>query len=267
MELTEQPSEAPAAESPGALAPPPGEAVVIRDLWFAYRGAAPVLHGVDFVARRGQITMILGASGSGKTTLLKLIKGFLRPSRGSLTVLGRTWSAGGPDPQITAATSYIPQNLGLLRNMTVLENVLIGALGRMDTIPSLLRSFPRDMVVEASGVLERLGLGGKDHLKVHTLSGGERQRVAIARARLQRATLLLADEFVSQLDPITKTEVMNILRTRSKEAGTTYVQTTHQLDVVEQFADHVVVLREGKQVLDSPAAGLDVMEIARIIKQ
>ncbi len=266
MDSAQSPSEAAAPDGPAAAAALPPEAVAVKDLWFAYKDASPVLQGVDFTARRGQITMILGATGGGKTTLLKLIKGFLRPSQGSLTVLGRTWDAGGPKPQLSTAAAYIPQNLGLIRNMTVIENVLIGALGRMGTLPSLLRLFPPEMVLDATGVLTRLGLGEKVHMKVHTLSGGERQRVAIARARLQQASLVLADEFVSQLDPVTTTEVMTILQNRARTSGTTYVQTTHELDVVQRFADHVVVLREGKQVLDCPAAGLDMAEIARVIK-
>lgn len=254
------------ATAPTGAEPSSEDVVAVRDLWFAYRGASPVLRGVDLVAKRGSITMVLGASGSGKTTLLKLIKGFIRPQRGSLQVLDRRWDAAGRVPRLSPDVGYIPQNLGLIRNLSVLENVLMGSLGRMGTIPSLLRLFPPAMVQDAEGVLERLGLASKVHMKVHTLSGGERQRVAIARARLQQASLVLADEFVSQLDPVTTTEVMDILKNRARTSGTTYLQTTHQLDVVERFADHVVVLREGHQVLDAPAAGLNMAEISRIIK-
>jgi phosphonate transport system ATP-binding protein len=241
--------------------------VEARDLWFAYRGGAPVLQAVDFSVRVGGITMILGASGSGKTTLLKLIKGLLAPDRGRLVVLGEPVSPAGRSRRLRTDVAYIPQTLGLVRNLTVLENALIGTLGRVPGLPGLTGRFPPDHVAEAVERLTRLGLGDKIHERAYTLSGGERQRVAIARARLQHAPLILADEFVSQLDPATAAFILDVVKERTRSEGITYVQTTHELDLVGRYADHVVVLRHGRKVIDGPAASVDAGAIGEALRR
>ncbi|MBI2887035.1 MAG: ATP-binding cassette domain-containing protein [Chloroflexi bacterium] len=240
-------------------------AVETRDLWFSFSGGGPVLRGVDLDAARGQVTVVLGASGSGKTTLLKLLKGLLAPQRGSIRVLGRTTSPGGRGIRLDAAVAYIPQNLGLVRNLTVLENTLTGALGRMGALPALLMAFPPEWIKEATGFLERLGIAHKLEEKVYNLSGGERQRVAIARALMQRPQLLLADEFVSQLDPVTTVSIMDSVR-ETVVTGLTVIMTTHELDVVARYADHVAVLRDGQKVLDLPAAEVNPRLLSQVIK-
>lgn len=204
--------------------------------------------------------MILGASGSGKTTMLKLIKGILRPQGGTLKVLGRSSTGTRRD------VAYIPQNLGLVRNLSVLENTLTGALTRMPAIPALFHVFPKEEVEEALAVLGRLQIGHKAYQKVHALSGGERQRVAIARAIMQRAPLLLADEFVSQLDPVTCDEIMDLVKRRAAVRGVTIIQTTHELDIVAKYADHVIVLRDGVTVLQGAPGEIDLAGLSQAIK-
>lgn len=239
-------------------------AIEARDLWFAYGKGQPVLRGVGLAAAQGRITMILGASGGGKTTLLKIMKGLVRPGRGEITVLGRSRPAAGGgrlDPTI----AYIPQQLGLVRTLSVLDNTLTGALGRVGTVPSLLKLFPRPVVEQAHETLRILGIGHKAHEKVANLSGGERQRVAIARALMQEPTLILADEFVSQLDPATTTEIMETMRAVAQR-GVALLMTTHELDIVSRYADRVVVLRNGEKVLDCPAAEVSTEDLAATIR-
>lgn len=204
--------------------------------------------------------MILGASGSGKTTLLKLIKGILRPQGGSLLVLGR------PNRGDRRDVAYIPQNLGLVRNLSVLENVLTGALTRVPALPALFHVFPKHEVEEALAVLGRLQIGHKAYEKVHSLSGGERQRVAIARAAMQRAPIMLADEFVSQLDPVTTHEIMDVVKRRAAMRGATIIQTTHELEIVAKYADQVVVLRDGVAVIEGAPDQIDLAGLSQAIK-
>lgn len=240
-------------------------AVSTEGLTFGYAHTLPVLRDVTFSAPKGGITMVLGASGSGKTTLLKLIKGLLHPTSGSLTVLGQTFGAKdhrGLSPDI----AYVPQGLGLVRNLTVLENALTGSLARLPLRHRLLGGFPPALVEEAKERLSRVGLGHKLHDKAYNLSGGERQRVAIIRNRMQNPKLILADEFVSQLDPITQTQIMSVVRERTRSDSVTYIQTTHELDLVPRFADYVCVIRGGTKVLDAPVAETNVAELERALR-
>lgn len=236
-------------------------ALEARDVWFGYVRERPVLKGISLSAEEGQITMVLGASGGGKTTLLKLAKGLLAPQRGAIRVFGQRVVAGHLDRRV----AYIPQQLGLVRNLSVLENTLTGALGRVGTLPSLLKIFPRHCLREARRTLETLGIDHKADEKVYALSGGERQRVAIARALMQQPRLILADEFISQLDPVTSLEIMEIMHQIAAD-GVALVMTTHELDIVARYADHVVILRDGEKVIDGPAYALNVSELGLEMK-
>jgi phosphonate transport system ATP-binding protein len=208
----------------------------------------PVLRGVTMHATPGEVTMVLGTSGSGKTTLLKILKGLLAAQSGEVRVLGADVNGsarGRLDPRV----AYIPQQLGLVRSLSALDNALVGALSRIGTVPSLLRMLPEDETKRARELLARLGIGHKADAPVHELSGGERQRVAIARALMQGPRVLLADEFISDLDPLTSAEIMALVRDAAV-AGVAVVMTTHEMDVVREHADHVVVLRHGETSLD-----------------
>lgn len=230
------------AQDPAALS--------IDDAWLSYVPGRPVLRGVSLEADAGSVTMILGMSGSGKTTLLKLCKGILSPQRGEVRVLGEPVVSARRRGRLDQRVAYIPQQLGLVRTLSALDNAVTGALARVGTLPSLLKLLPADEVLQARETLGRLGIGGKADEKVYALSGGERQRVAIARALMQRPRVLLADEFISDLDPLTSAEIMAIVR-GIVASGVAVVMTTHEMDVVRSHADHVIVLREGEKALDT----------------
>src|SRR6266542_2446215 len=134
-----------------------GPALEASDLWFSYSAGRPVLRGVSLIAEARQITMVLGVSGSGKTTLLKLCKGLLGPQRGVVRVLGGPVGAARRS-RLDPCVAYIPQHLGLVRNLGVLDNVLTGALGRVAQLPSLLRRLPTAELRRAQELLERLGI-------------------------------------------------------------------------------------------------------------
>lgn len=153
---------------------------------------------------------------------------------------------GRLDPRV----AYIPQQLGLVRTLTALDNAVTGALARIGAVPSLLRLMPENEVGKARELIARLGIGHKADEKVYALSGGERQRVAIARALMQQPRVVLADEFISDLDPLTSAEIMAIVRD-IVASGVAVIMTTHEMDVVRGHADHVIVLRDGEKVLET----------------
>jgi len=203
----------------------------------------------------GVICMLLGPSGSGKSTLLKTMKGILRPQRGRIAVFDLAVSRGW-NTRVRRAlgcrVAYIPQHLGLVKNLTVMENALMGALGRMGTLASLIKAFSQSDVREAARILEQLGIRHKADEKVHSLSGGERQRVAIARALMQHPHLVLADEFVSQLDPVTTREIMALV-TQAAQAGVAFVISSHEVEIVAEYGDRAVFLRQGEKIHEGPA--------------
>lgn len=226
-----------------------------EDLWFGYEPSRYVLRGASVQLEKGSVHMVLGKSGSGKTTLLKVLKGILRPSRGEVFVLGRPLLSDSMGRGAGQLLAYIPQGLGVVSNLSVIQNVLIGCLARAPLIPSLLGQFPRDEVRKAHDILERLGLSEKAQERVARLSGGQRQRVAIARALMQDPSVILADEFISQLDPVTAIEVMNLVKQLAAE-GLGLMITTHDIHLVPRYADHVSILKEGRMIYGGEASGV-----------
>jgi phosphonate transport system ATP-binding protein len=240
-------------------------ALEATDLWFSYSAGRPILRGVSMTAAPGEITMILGVSGSGKTTLLKLCKGLLAPQRGRVRVLDQPVVAGRRR-RLDPSVAYIPQHLGLVRNLSVLDNVLTGALARVAQLPSLIRRLPPAELQRAQDLLQRLGIGDKADDKVYALSGGERQRVAIARALMQAPRLLLADEFVSQLDVLTSRDILTTVRGIAAE-GLAVVIATHEMELVDQYADVVIVVRDGEKVLDRRAQTESLADLALALRR
>lgn len=237
-------------------------AVEARDLWLSYDASSYALQEVDLSLEQGAITMVLGRSGSGKTTLLKVLAGLLHPQRG--WVRYGDGVAGNGNSRYRAV-AYIPQTLGLVRSLTALENTLVGALGRTGTLPSLFKIFPKATIKEALATLSSLGIGHKVNEKVYNLSGGERQRVAIARALMQRPSIILADEFVSQLDPVTAEDILRMMRTIASQ-GVSLLVTTHETDIVAKYADWVVVVREGRTLHYGPATDLTERNMLELLQ-
>lgn len=220
-------------------------ALVVEGVTAGYARGRPVLHDVSFAVPTGAWWAVVGPSGSGKTTLVRAVLGVLKPTLGSVRLPG---CFGQRD-----ALGYIPQQLGLVRNLSVRENVLLGGLGRMGWWRSLLGRFTAQEVGAADVALEAVGLGGRGDDGVTELSGGERRRVAIARAIIQRPKVLLADEFLAELDSITSASIVAALQRLREETGMTILCVEHDLHAAAQAADRVVVLAGGRKVREVDA--------------
>ena len=226
------------------------------------------LNAVDLTVPAGQMLAILGASGSGKSTLLRTLNGLVVPTSGTVQVLGCdvTSARGRRMRQLRTGVGFIFQQFGLVGRLSVMENVLSGALGRVRFPRAGVLAYPRTLRLEALANLERVGLGDRAFQRSDTLSGGQQQRVAIARTLMQRPTVLLADEPVASLDPESSAAVMSLMLEICQEKGLTVIASLHQVELARGWADRLVGMRHGSVVLDgSPkdVSSEEVMEIYR----
>jgi phosphonate transport system ATP-binding protein len=206
-------------------------------------GSTLVLREVTLSIAPGERVVIVGANGAGKSTLLRLIGGLVPVSQGSVQ-----WPAHAG----VRRAAMIWQGIHLVQRLSVLENVLIGALGRCRSARTWLRVFPEGERRRAFALLERLRISRLADERAGRLSGGERQRVAIARALMQDAPVLLADEPTASLDWGAARDVAAQLAEVAKADGLTLVSVVHDLSLVETLGTRVIALRDGQVTYDGP---------------
>jgi phosphonate transport system ATP-binding protein len=201
----------------------------------------------------GEMVALIGASGSGKSTLLRHLAGLAccdRGNGGTVQVLGREVQASGrlnsKVRRLRADIGYIFQQFNLVNRLSVLDNVLLGCLGRMPRWRGNLGLFNAEEKQRAMESLDRVGLADLAHQRASTLSGGQQQRVAIARALTQRAEVILADEPIASLDPESARNVMEILADINRRDGKTVVVTLHQVDYAVRYCPRAVALKAGR---------------------
>lgn len=217
----------------------------------------PVLRGVSLDVAPGQWLAVLGASGSGKSTLLHLLGGLDRPDRDTPSLIrfeGRDlskMSAHELDRYRCTSVGFVFQFYHLLPELTVLQNVLIGAMIRHGRLG--YRGTRKAARASALALLDAFGLGHRLGHRPVELSGGERQRVAIARALINEPTVLLADEPTGNLDHETGGQILDALATIRAQRRQTLVMVTHDVDVAAR-ADRVVRLLDGRVRADMTPA-------------
>ncbi len=222
----------------------------------SYDSKSYVLKNIKLSIERGSNYAIVGQSGSGKSTLLRLMNGMMNPSEGKIMIDYQTPNMSDKKfKKLMHKIGYIPQNLGLIKNSTVLENVLIGALPRVSGFNSFLKKFSDSEVSNAKKILKQVGLEGKAERKVYMLSGGEKRRVAIARALVQEPEIILADEIVSELDHVTAREIMDVLAEAQATMNLTAIMVHHDLQLALEYADRVAVIKEGEKILEIGVEG------------
>ena len=216
-------------------------------------GVLKILHDIDFELSERESVAIVGASGSGKSTLLSILAGLDVPSAGSVTVAGIELFALDEDARAAARArqmGFVFQSFQLLAHLTALENVML----------PLELAGRTDARVQATEMLQRVGLGERLGHYPRVLSGGEQQRVALARAFVVRPAVLLADEPTGSLDFATGEKVMELMFAMNREAGTTLVLVTHDRAIATR-CDRQLRIEAGRLV-DAPMAGLQPTALA-----
>lgn len=207
--------------------------------------AKRALHGVSVDIHAGEVVALVGGSGSGKTTLGRTIAGLVNQSSGEILFQGRERSADWRDYRLNCQMVFQDPYSSLDPRMTILA--LVEEALRL--VPDIDRSAKKKRAYET---LEEVGLGAEYALRYpHELSGGQRQRVAIARAIARRPKFLIADEPVSALDVTVRAQVLTLFSDLQKRYGFSCLFISHDLGVVEQVADRVIVMQDGRIIEQS----------------
>lgn len=241
-------------ERSGADAPDPP--LVIEGIRKRF-GDNEVMRGVSLTLARGELLAVLGGNGSGKSTLARCAIRLLDPDDGQARLCGKNLAAlHGRELRLARREAAVVfQQIALVKQRNALENVCCGALGQMSLVRSLTTAgFPSDVRDRAAFALQRVGMLDKAWQRAGTLSGGQAQRVAIARAYCQQATVILADEPVSALDPRAAEEVMELLADLAHSDGLAVLTVLHQPDLAMKHADRVVGMRLGSFAFDKRPA-------------
>ena len=213
-----------------------------------------VLHGVDFAVEEGGITTILGANGAGKTTTLRAVCGMIKTA-GEVRFDGKRIDGRATEDIVRLGIAHVPEGRGTFVNLTVEENLRLGAYGRRER-GALGRDFER--VYQLFPVLrERLTqLAG-------TLSGGEQQMLALARALMLRPRLLLLDEPSLGLAPLVVREIFRIVRAINRDEGVSVLLVEQNAAIALALADHAYLLETGRVVISGAASELGQDESIR----
>ena len=202
--------------------------VLANNLSIGYSSEQVLAEIADFQIEAGDVVSIIGESGIGKTTFLKTIANLVKPLGGNLTVFGKS-------PQrIRGRIGYIPQKLGLLRHDTVYGNVLQGAICHESIWRSVFGFHDPKVIDKVNETIEIMNLKDKINEPVKRLSGGQQRRVAIARTIAQNPKIILADEFLSELDDETANNVWSVMLEYVKANSITLLIVEHNLERAHQ---------------------------------
>ncbi|GIO57676.1 MULTISPECIES: phosphonate ABC transporter ATP-binding protein [Paenibacillus] len=210
------------------------------------------LRDINLTIKEGELVVIVGLSGAGKSTFLRSINRLNEISSGEIRVGGQsvTRAAGRQLRLIRRDIGMVFQNFNLIKRQNVLSNVLSGRVGYHSTLRTMLGWFPKPDVAIALEALNRVNIREKAYIRADQLSGGQQQRVSIARALAQEARVILADEPVASLDPLTTRQVMDDLKRINREMNITTVINLHFIDLAREYATRIIGLRAGEVVFD-----------------
>ena len=218
------------------------------------------LDDVNLTIEQGEFVGIIGLSGAGKSTLLRTINRMHDITSGTLTVDGQEVKnlKGKQLRKFRRNIGMIFQSFNLVTRTTVIRNVLMAKVPAMPFWRVLLGIFKKEDKLNALEALDKVGILDKAYIRADQLSGGQQQRVALARTLAQNPKIILADEPVAALDPVTAKQVMSDFKKINQEMNITILINIHHVELALAYADRIIGIRAGKIVYDGPSA--DVTE-------
>ncbi|AZK48872.1 phosphonate ABC transporter ATP-binding protein [Paenibacillus lentus] len=221
-----------------------------------YPNGTKGLNQINLSISQGEFVVIVGLSGAGKSTLLRSMNRLHDITEGDIRIGGKsiTQASGQQLRTIRRDIGMIFQSFNLVKRSTVLRNVMAGRVGYHSTLRTLLGLFPKEDTDIAFEALRRVNIADKAYIRADQLSGGQQQRVAIARVLAQEAKIILADEPVASLDPLTTKQVMDDLKRINQELGITTIVNLHFIDLARAYATRIIGLRAGEVVFDGPVS-------------
>ena len=218
--------------------------------------------GLDDVCLRiddGEFVAIIGRSGAGKSTLLRAVNRMHQITSGTLMVNGTdvTGLSGKRLRQFRRGIGMVFQSFNLVTRTSVIKNVLAACVPDMPFWRVLLGAFRKEDKIKALESLDKVGILDKAFVRADQLSGGQQQRVALARTLAQNPQIILADEPVASLDPVTAKQVMDDFQRINRDMRITILINIHHVDLALQYATRVIGIRAGRVVYDGPAGEVD----------
>ena len=222
-------------------------------------GGLIALDDVSFRVRAGQILALIGPNGAGKTTLLNIIAGTLPPTRGQVRFKGKRLNGYRPHERVRLGIGRTFQQAFIFNDMTVLENVMVGChlRGKAELLDAALRLVARreeeDIYLDALHFLNLVGLGSRANQDAGSLPFGQQRLLAIARTLASDPEMILLDEPAAGLNRLEKNDLIDLIH-RMQQMGLTIILVEHDMEVVMQLADWVVVLDYGKRLAQGKPA-------------
>ena len=246
-----------------------GTAFELNDVTCRY-GDLKAVDRVSLTVKTGEQLGFIGPSGSGKTTVLRLLNTMRGPDCGTVNVFGQNVANLSVRElrKLRTRIATIPQDFGLVENMSVVQNVVLGKGGGRGTLRSLRNViFPEKAdLLAIHNILERVGIEEKLYEKVHDLSGGQKQRVAIARALFQEPEALIADEPVSSVDPARAEDTVKLLVELSQEKRFTLCVSLHHVELARGWFPRLIGMKQGKVELDGDPKQLSETELEELYR-
>lgn len=224
-----------------------------------YPNGLKALKNISLEIEQGEFVAIIGLSGAGKSTLLRTINRMHDISEGTLTVNGQEVNKlkGKELRSFRRKIGMVFQSFNLITRTTVLKNVLTSRVPDLPLWKSLLGIFSKEDKVIALEALDKVGILDKAYIRADQLSGGQQQRVALARTLAQKPEIILADEPVAALDPVTAKGVMNDFKRINKDMNISVLINIHHVDLALEYADRVIGIKAGEIIYDGPADKVD----------
>jgi phosphonate transport system ATP-binding protein len=225
--------------------------IAARTLSLGY-GKKIVLEDIDLKICKGEFVSIIGPSGVGKSTLLMALNGNVGILGGDLTVLNHNLSKidTATLKKVRSRIGAIYQGFNLVKRLSVLDNIASGMLSGMGPFCAAVKYYTHDQYEQIFDYMQAVGIEREALQRCDRLSGGQMQRVAIARALAQKPEIILADEPISSLDPVSARNVMDILAQINLQYGITIIANLHQLDYATNYCTRLIGINGGKIVYD-----------------